>query len=293
MIVAVRMLPITKGLISSIQRLKSNIGAIEIIISRLYNMKKFQENDIGEKKFPNQVLKITFKNVSFKYKLNDSFKLNNINVDFNSEKVNFLIGPSGSGKSTLIDLIPRLRDIDSGGIFINNTNIDDIKLYSLRNHITYISQKNFLLNLSIKDYLKIENNFISDEEIFNAAKETGIHNFIERLDLKYDTIINDNNTNFSGGQIQKIDITRALINNSSIIILDEPTNNLDLPSTKNLFNLLEKISLQGKIIIVISHSLNFIPENSNIVLIQDGNVIKKSSYSDMLETKNWLSDQIT
>ena len=293
MIVGIRMLPVTKGLISSIQRLKSNIGAIEIVISRLHNMFKYEENDNGEKVFPLPVSKIVFQNVSFKYNVSDEFSLQNLNVDFTSDKINFLIGPSGSGKSTLIDLIPRLRVINNGNIKVNETDINEIKLLDLRKNITYISQKNYLLNISILDYLKIENSNIPDKEIFNAAKETGIYDFIEKLDLKYDTIINDNNSNFSGGQIQKIDITRALINKSNIIILDEPTNNLDLPSSKNLFKLLEKIASLGKIIIVISHSLNFLPENSNIILIEDGKIIKKSSYTEMLETNNWFSNQIT
>ncbi len=293
MIVAVRMLPVTKGFLGSVQRLKSNIGAIEIILSRLKNMHLNAEKDKGVESFPSKLTKISFSNVDFKYLTKQNYTLKNINVDFISNKINFLIGPSGSGKSTLIDLIPRLREIDNGKIIFNSKDIKDIKLLNLRKNITYVSQQNNILNISIKDYLKLENKNITEGDILNISKKTGIHDFIDNLESKYETKINDSNTNLSGGQIQKIDITRALINDSKIIILDEPTNNLDVPSSKKLFTLLDKISSLGKIIIVISHSLSFLPKNSNIILIEDGRIVKNSSYEEMLESKNWFSEHIS
>ena len=195
---------------------------------------------------------IKFKDVTFSYPNRDKEILEDVTIDINKGHKIALIGESGIGKSTFVKLIMRFWDVSSGRIEIDNKNIKDIKTKSLRNSQTLVSQETYLFNESIEDNIKIGNINASREEVIEAAKKASIHEFIEKLPNGYDTKAGELGGMLSSGEKQRIGLARAFISNGDVLILDEPTSNLD---TLNEAEILKSIkeNCEDKTIVLISH----------------------------------------
>ena len=238
---------------------------------------------------------IEIKNLYFKYDVNENNVLKNITLNFEGGKMTALVGHSGSGKSTILNLIPRFYQPESGDLLIDNQSIYDAKISSLRENISLVSQETTLFDDTIKNNIKYANEIATDEEIYEVAKLSNAHDFIEKLPNKYETIIGENGVRLSGGEKQRISIARAMIKKSQIILLDEATSSLDSDTEKKIQDAL-KILTENKTTIVIAHRLSTILNSNNIYLIDSGRVIDSGKHEDLLIKsklyKNFYEKQI-
>ena len=226
--------------------------------------------------------KIEFKNVSFAYKKGDSgYVLKSINLVVEKGKTLALVGQSGSGKTTLADMIPRFYDTDSGELLIDDINIREIELTSLRQQIGVVSQESILFNDTVFNNIAFGLPNVSEEDVISAAKIANAHEFIINLSEGYKTNIGDRGSKLSGGQKQRLSIARAILKNPSILILDEATSALDTESEKlvqeALFNL-----MKNRTSIVIAHRLSTISNADEIIVMNKGEIIERGNHAELL-----------
>ncbi len=224
---------------------------------------------------------ISFQNVSFSYEKNENV-LKQISLEFKGGVMTSLVGHSGSGKSTILNLIPRFYDADSGDIKINNQSIYNTKLHSLRENISLVSQETTLFDDTILNNIKYARDEASDEEIYKVAKLSHCEEFINKLPDKYETIIGENGIRLSGGEKQRLSIARAMIKESSIILLDEATSSLDSETESKIQEAL-KILTKNKTTIVIAHRLSTILNSNSIYVIDDGKVVENGKHDELLK----------
>jgi len=288
LVIVLRVLPLTKSILSKWQRMQRLLGSIEIIENRINSMSKNIEKDLREK-YVNRVEKsISFNNVSYKYPSNDNTTLKKINVVFNANEITAIVGTSGSGKSTLIDLLPRLRLPTRGVIEIDGVDINKFTLKSLRGLISYVPQSPQIFNGSVKDHILYGKANATDKEIENAILLAGAEKFIKTLPYGIDTNLGEDADKLSGGQAQRLDLARALVRNADVLILDEPTSNLDAES-EYLFNkTLKKICKEKHTtIIIVSHRLASISDSDKIVVLNQGSVVDAGKHSYLLDQNSW------
>ena len=237
---------------------------------------------------------IEFDNVSFSYEPNE-IVLKSINLLFKGGEMTSLVGLSGSGKSTILNLIPRFYNINNGKILIDNQSINSVKVKSLRDQISFVSQDTTLFDDTIKNNIKYGNNKSTDEEMMAAAKLSHCDEFIEKLPLKYETMIGEDGVRLSGGEKQRLSIARAMMKKSPIILLDEATSSLDSETEHKIQNAIE-ILTKNKTTIVIAHRLSTILNSNNIYVIDSGNVVANGKHEELLKNsevyKNFYEKQI-
>ena len=238
---------------------------------------------------------IEFKNIFFKYNSNEQDILKGINLVFEGRKMTALVGHSGSGKSTILNLIPRFYQSYMGDITIDKTSIYEATISSLRKNISLVSQETTLFDDTIKNNIKYANENATDSEVYEVAKLSNSHDFIEKLPNKYETLIGENGVRLSGGEKQRLSIARAMIKKSNIILLDEATSSLDSETEKKIQEAL-KILTTNKTTIVIAHRLSTILNSNNIYLINSGQVVESGKHSELLMKsdlyKNFYEKQI-
>lgn len=240
----------------------------------------------GTKQIKPQNLKgdIEFKDINFRYGTRELI-LKNVNLKINQGEKIALVGQSGSGKTTLIKLLMNFFQNETGNIFINGIDIKDIQLESLREKIAYIPQDTFFFNDTIKRNLSFgSSEEIEIKEIEEIAKLAKIHDFINNLPLQYNTFLEENAMNISGGQRQRLAIARALLRKPDILILDEATSNLD-STTENAIS--ETIQTYCKDIttIIIAHRLSTIKNCNKIFVMDKGEIIESGTHKELLQTK--------
>ena len=229
--------------------------------------------------------KIKFSNVNFAYEEQGEQTLNSISLEFEGGKMTSLVGHSGSGKSTIMNLIPRFYDRISGDITIDGQSIYDVSIKSLRNEISLVSQETTLFDDTIMNNIKYAKQHATDEEIYNVSKLSFCEEFINNLPNKYETMIGENGVRLSGGEKQRLSIARALMKDSSIILLDEATSSLDSETEAKIQEAL-KILTKNKTTVVIAHRLSTILNSNNIYLIDKGKIIDNGKHEDLLKNSN-------
>lgn len=223
---------------------------------------------------------IIFDKVSFSYGKAELFK--EINLKIEVGEVLAIVGPSGSGKSTLVNLIPRFYDVTSGSITIDDKNIKDLTMYSLRNKISIVSQDTFLFDGNIKDNILIGRFDATEEEIMEVAKLAYVDNFVKELPDKYNTRVGERGVMLSGGEKQRISIARALLKNAPILILDEATSSLDNESEAVVQKALSNL-IKDRTVLIIAHRLSTIKNASRIIVIDNGHIVEEGSHEYLLE----------
>ena len=257
------------------------------------------ENKIYDHKNSNDVNiingEIKFQNLNFRYNSKEDYVLKEVNLNIAGGKMTSLVGHSGSGKSTILNLIPRFYDAQSGDILIDNQSIYKVKIKSLRDKISLVSQDTTLFDDTIKNNIKYAKDDVSNEDIIAAAKFSYSHEFIEKLPNKYETIIGENGVRLSGGEKQRLSIARAMIKKSPIILLDEATSSLDAETESKIQDAL-KILTKDRTTIVIAHRLSTILNSDQIYIIDSGNVVAKGKHDELLNNselyKNFYEKQI-
>ena len=223
---------------------------------------------------------ISLQNVRFSYQ--DTEILHGINMEIADGTVNALVGPSGSGKSTIARLVASLWDVDSGAITIGGVNIKDMTLSEYNKYVAYVSQENYLFDKSVMDNIRMGREGATNEEVMEAAKKCGCHDFIMSLENGYQTICGGSGGHLSGGERQRISIARAMLKDAPIVILDEATSYTDPESEAVIQSALSKLTA-GKTLIVIAHRLSTIADADKIFLIHDGNVEASGTQQELLK----------
>ncbi len=224
---------------------------------------------------------ITLKDVHFTYK--ETEVLHGINMEINQGEVVAIVGPSGSGKSTVARLIDSLWDVDSGMITFGGINIQNLPLDYYMNQIAYVAQDNFLFDMSVKENIRLGKKGATDEDVINAAKATGCHEFILGLENGYDTIVGGAGGHLSGGERQRICIARAMLKDAPVVILDEATAYTDPENEAIVQESVAKL-IKGRTLIVIAHRLSTIVDADKIFVINDGNVEACGTQEELLKS---------
>jgi ATP-binding cassette subfamily B multidrug efflux pump len=226
-------------------------------------------------------------NVNFSY-TKDKQILKNISLKANKGQTIAIVGPTGSGKTTIINLLTKFYDIDNGEILIDGKNIDNIKRGSLRKTISMVLQDTFLFSESVRENIRYGRLTATDEEVMEAAKLANADLFIRQLSEGYDTILSDNGSNISHGQRQLLAIARAILAQSSILILDEATSSIDtrteMAIQKAMLNLME-----GKTTFVIAHRLSTIRNADQILVIRDGEIVERGTHEELVEENGFYA----
>ncbi|MDC3178396.1 ABC transporter ATP-binding protein/permease [Pelagibacteraceae bacterium] len=256
-------------------------------MENMFNLLKEKNNidDNGSEHLKNNNAEIIFKNIFFGYE-NKRTIIKNISFGIPEGKSLAIVGPTGAGKSTISKLLFRFYDPDSGEILINKKNIKEYKQNSLRQMIGVVPQDTVLFNDTI--FYNISYGLIrsSEEDVINAAKIAGIHDFIESIPNKYNTIVGERGLKLSGGEKQRVAIARAVLKNPSILFFDEATSALDTNTEKEINKNLNKIS-KGKTTLIIAHRLSTVSNADKIIVIDKGNIIEEGDHSSLLN-KNGL-----
>ncbi|MCK5611192.1 ATP-binding cassette domain-containing protein, partial [Candidatus Pacearchaeota archaeon] len=235
--------------------------------------------------------KVEFRGVNFGYTSN--LVLKDINFEVPAGSKIAILGTTGSGKSTLMSLLPRFYDATGGEVLIDGINIRDFKLDgvdSIRSQIGTCSQNIFLFNTSIAENIRFGRDDATMDEIVQAAKNANIHDFIESLPEKYDTLIGERGTSLSGGQKQRVAIARALIMEPRILILDDSTSAVDVATEFKIQQAMENI-MKGRTSFIITQRLSTIRNADNIVVMDRGRVVSMGVHDELFDN-NALYRQI-
>jgi subfamily B ATP-binding cassette protein MsbA len=239
---------------------------------------------------------IAFENVNFSYKSNLKNRvLQNINARFSGGKMTALVGHSGSGKSTLLNMIPRIYDPNDGKILLDNQDISKFNLASLRSQISIVDQNTTLFDDTVLNNIKYARPEASNEEVFEAAKQSMCNDFIDNLDNKFETMIGENGVKLSGGEKQRLSIARAILKKSKIVLLDEATSSLDSDTEEKIQKALDQLTLD-KTTIVIAHRLSTILNSDTIYVMDKGKITDSGKHNELLMKsevyKNFYEKQI-
>ena len=228
--------------------------------------------------------KIIFKNVNFSY-IPDQQVIFDLNLNIPAGQTIAIVGPTGAGKSSIINLISRFYEFDDGNITIDDMDIRNIKINSLRNFISVVPQDVFLFAASIYENVTLFDSSISKGQVIKAAKEIGVHDFILKLPNDYDYNIRERGVMLSSGQRQLIAFLRVFIINPNILILDEATSSIDSYSESIIQKAISKITL-GKTSIIIAHRLETIRMANKIIYLENGRTLEEGNHDQLMKKKN-------
>ncbi|MCL1794436.1 MAG: ABC transporter ATP-binding protein/permease [Oscillospiraceae bacterium] len=223
---------------------------------------------------------IAFENVSFSYN-EDGPVLKNVSFEVPAKKMFALVGPTGVGKTTVAALIPRFYDPEKGRILLDGRDIKEVTLKSLRENISMVLQDVFLFNGTIKENILYGRPGASDQEVENAAKMACIHDFIDGLPQKYETVVGERGVRLSGGQKQRISIARSLLCGSPVLILDEATSAVDTETEQEIQDAIQKIA-GSCTLVVIAHRLSTVKRADCIIVLEEGEVRETGSHDELI-----------
>ena len=226
--------------------------------------------------------RIEFKDVRFSYPGSEIEVLKGVNLSVRAGHKVAIVGPNGSGKTTLANLVPRLYDVDGGQILIDGQDIRDVTLFSLRNQIAMVTQNVITFNDTIAANIGYGRPGASIEEIMDAAKRSYAHEFIFPLPDGYDTIIGEQGSGLSGGQIQRIVIARAILKNPAILIFDEATSQVDADSEAKIHRAIREI-MEGRTSFVIAHRFSTVINADMIVVMDEGRILAQGQHEELMQ----------
>jgi len=255
---------------------------------------KYPKEKFGSKKIEQINGKIECRNLSFKYSKKDILK--DISFKLEPNDTVGIVGSSGSGKTTLLNLLVKSYYVNDNQIFIDDIDINDLTRDSIRDNISIITQNPYIFNLTIEENLKLVGDNVKKKDIIEACKIAQIHDYIESLPNKYNTLLGEGGINLSGGQRQRLAIARALIKKSKIILFDEATSALDNITQNELRKAINNITKDYTIIIV-AHRLSTIKDCNKIFVMENGRIVGEGTNDELLKNnefykKLYMEEQI-
>lgn len=269
--------------ISSIGGLLDRIKDFNLSVERAFsilNDKEFDKEKFGNIHIDAIKGEFEFKNVNFSY--DDIPVIKDMSFKVNPNETIAFVGKSGSGKSTIFNLLCKMYDINDGEILLDGISINDLDKESIRGNITVINQNPYIFNMSLRDNFNIVKKGLTEEEMINACKMACIHDFINALPDKYDTIIGEGGVNLSGGQKQRIAIARALIQDTKIILFDEATSALDNETQSKIQEAIDNMK-DKYTIMIIAHRLSTIKNVDRILFVNDGKIEASGTHNNLLK----------
>ena len=276
--------------VASLGWISSIIQQAEASQKRINEFLKERSEITGNPKgFKKIIGKIEFANVSFMYSESKIQALENLSFTINNKESLGLIGVTGSGKTTLLKLITRSFNLDSGKILIDDKNINEFDVESLRKQIGVVPQDSFLFSDSIINNIRFGKEKASINEVKQVCKIAGIHNEIIKFKDGYNTILGERGINLSGGQKQRICIARAIIKNPKILILDDCLSALDTETEKKIIKSLKKYIINSTTIIS-SHRLSSVQNLNEIIILKDGKIIQRGNHEKLVKEKGYYKE---
>ena len=247
---------------------------------------KTEVNDsINPEKFTMKKGEIGFNDITFTHNENNHELFSNFNLAIKPGEQIGLVGKSGSGKTTLTHLLLRFSDIDKGSITIDGQDITKITQADLHKAIAYVPQESMLFHRTLRDNIAYSKPNATDQEIYEAAKQANVTDFIKDLPKGFDTLVGERGVKLSGGQRQRIAIARAILKDAPILILDEATSALDSENEKLIQTALTRL-MQGRTSIVIAHRLSTIAKLDRIIVLDNGNIVEQGAHDELIAGKN-------
>ena len=266
--------------------LQEGVAASQRLFPIIDNEPKIKENEVT-KKLENPSGLIEFSNVSFSYLNNyEEMAIDNISLKVNPGEKVALVGPSGAGKTTLLNLVPRFYDPTKGSIMIDNVDLKDLSLKTVRDTSSLVSQDSLIFDVSIRENIIFDSTNISEDSFLSACKEALVDEFVKDLPEGYETIAGESGLKLSGGQKQRIAIARAMVKNSPILLLDEATSSLDSEAESKVQIAIEAL-LKEKSALIIAHRLSTIINADMIYVFDKGKIVENGNHSELIE-KNGL-----
>ena len=294
-LVLLRLLPVAKDIARLHQQFATGFGTIRSLHRRLDEMEQAREERTGTRSMPTALTHgIVFEAVHFDFPASSArgahTALRGIDLTIPAGRMLALVGPSGAGKSTLIDLLPRLRRPSRGRILVDGTPLDEIDVESLRANIAYVPQLPRIVEPTPRMHIRYGAPGIPDEQVDQAAQLAGAHEFITRLPNGYDTPLGEEARLLSGGERQRLDLARALARRAPVLVLDEPTSNLDAESEFKLQVALKRLRQRGDTtIIVIAHRLSTVSQADTIVVLRDGRIEASGRHQRLIDISPWYA----
>lgn len=274
-----------KAISKASYQVKNGLAAAERVfeVLEVENTIEDKADAVELQEFKNE---IHLKNINFSY--GEEPVLKNFSLTIPKGKTVALVGQSGSGKSTIANLLTRFYDVNNGEILIDNQNIKDVTMKSLRDLTGLVTQDSIMFNGTIKDNIRLGNLQATDEEVIHALKIANAYEFIKDLPEGINTNIGDSGNKLSGGQKQRLSIARAVLKNPPIMILDEATSALDTESERLVQDALENM-MQNRTSVVIAHRLSTIQKADKIVVMQKGEIVEQGTHDELLAKKGTYS----
>lgn len=264
-------------------QLVSNVSAAERIFDILDTQP--DQTDMGENDLPEIEGRVEFEHVSFAYSDEpDRYVLNDVSFTVEPGSTIALVGPTGAGKTTIVNLISRFYDIQQGKVLIDGHNVNEVSINSLRRQLGVMTQENFIFTGTIRENIRYGRLDATDEEIEAAAKATGAHSFISKLEKGYDTELSERGMTLSIGQRQLLAFARTMLSMPRILILDEATSSIDTHTELLVQAGIEEL-LRGRTSFVIAHRLSTIKKADRIFYIDDGRIIEQGNHDQLMELK--------
>ncbi len=282
--------------ITEVAQLSSTIQQIMAAAERIFNfLDEYEEAPEIERSLFSTIINeehklqgaVEFRNVSFKYDVKPIIK--NFSVKIRPGMQVAIVGPTGAGKTTIVNLLMRFFDPNEGEILIDGVNTLQMKRSEVRSLFGMVLQETWLFSGSIMENLKYGAQKISDEDVYRAAKLVGVDHFIRSLPDGYNTVISEDSDNVSAGEKQLLTITRALISNPSMMILDEATSNVDTRTEQLIQNAFTKLT-KGRTSFVIAHRLSTIRESDLILVMRDGNIVEQGNHQELLAKNGFYAE---
>jgi ATP-binding cassette, subfamily B, bacterial MsbA len=287
LLVLLRVLP----LISQLNTIRSNFAGIAASVDATNEFLSLDDKPfMGKGELPYTKLEkgVSFNSLCFAYPGHEKLVIKDVNLYLPRGTTLALVGSSGAGKSTLADLLPRFYDPIAGSITIDDTDLRDFDVVSLRKRMGIVSQDTFLFNDSVRNNIAYGRAEASDDEILTAAKRANAYEFISKLPQEFDTLIGDRGVMLSGGQRQRLAIARALLQNPEILILDEATSALDTVSERLVQAALDDLS-RDRTTLVIAHRLSTVQKANQIAVLDQGQVVEIGTHQELLEKGGYYS----
>ncbi|EMW5549963.1 ABC transporter ATP-binding protein [Enterococcus faecalis] len=268
----------------------SMIGILDSALNEIEKLEEAEQIKIYEPKKHIKSREIIFNNVSFSYEKEEVLK--NISTTIKENSLTAIVGPSGSGKSTLCKLIPRFFDVTKGQILIGDVDIRNVETEELMENISFVFQNVYLFEDTILNNIKFAKPTASKQEVIEASKKAGCHDFIIKLENGYNTVVKEGGQSLSGGERQRISIARALLKDAPILILDEITSALDINNEHSILQEIEKIK-KSKTVVMIAHRMKTIEIADKIIVLDKGRIVQEGKHKELIRQKGVYQDFVT